>query len=47
MEKWNAFLNKGTKSAVVIKKVFVILMFLLAAYGIGYAVGTFLAHIGL
>ena len=47
MEKWNTFLNKGTKSAVVIKKAFVILMFLLAAYGIGYAVGTFLAHIGL
>ena len=46
MEKWIAFLNKGTKSTVVIKKLFVILMFLLAAYGIGYAVGTFLAYIG-
>ena len=47
MEKWKSFLNKGSKSAVVIKKAFVILMFLLAAYGIGYAFGTFLAHIGL
>ncbi len=47
MEKWNAFLNKGNKSTVVIKKAFVILSLLLAMYGIGYGVGTFLANIGL
>lgn len=47
MEKWNAFLNKGNKGTVVIKKSFVILSLLLAMYGIGYVVGTFLANIGL
>lgn len=46
MEKWKTFLNKGSKSAVIIKKAFVILMFLLAAYGLGYAVGTLIANIG-
>ena len=46
MEKWKAFLNKGSKSAVIIKKAFVILMFLLAAYGLGYAVGILIANIG-
>ena len=47
MENWKAFLNKGSKSAVIFKKAFVILMILLAAYGIGYAVGTLLAHLGI
>ncbi|MBR3935310.1 MAG: hypothetical protein IKJ57_02020 [Oscillospiraceae bacterium] len=47
MEKWKAFLNKGTKCEVFIKKAFVILSILLLAYGVGYAVGTFLANIGL
>lgn len=47
MEKWKEFLNKGTKSTVVFKKAFVILSLLLASYGIGYAVGTFFANIGL
>ncbi|MBQ7874169.1 MAG: hypothetical protein IJ306_03275 [Oscillospiraceae bacterium] len=46
MEKWKAFMNKGTKSAVLIKKAFVILSLLLGAYGLGYGVGTFFANIG-
>ncbi len=47
MEKWKAFLNEGTKTAVFIKKAFVILSLLLAMYGLGYGFGTFLANLGL
>ncbi len=47
MEKWKAFLNKGTKGEAFIKKAFVILSILLLMYGFGYAIGTFLANIGL
>ena len=47
MEKWKAFLNKGTKGETFIKKACVILLILLLRYGFGYAIGTFLANIGL
>ena len=47
MEKWKTFLNKGTKTAVFFKKAVVILLLLLAAFGIGYCVGTLLSNFGL
>lgn len=38
--------NTGTSNQILIRKILVVCLALLMLYGIGYAVGTFLAHIG-
>ena len=47
MEKWKNFLNSGSKNVILIKKAAVILVILLAMYGLGYGAGTFFANIGI
>lgn len=40
-------LNVGTKNEIIIKKLLLICLLMLVLYRLGYAVGTFFAHIGL
>ena len=42
-----SWVNTGTKNEVFLKRVLVICLALLILYKLGYAIGTFLAHVGM
>lgn len=43
----NDWLNTGTKKELFVKKTLAVVISIYIIYQLGYAIGTFLAHIGL